>query len=236
MGKNRIKPFAFWIAILALMVLPACIKKHQAIQQGPGQNENLVQIPPEQVKNLLASQYPDRFKALHHAGLTLRGKTYVLKGYISVDRPQKSVRLVAQADMGGTLFQVNLKGEEVRIKSEAGFLAPRWLEPVAKDLSHLYLVPKNFNPMAARDHEGSPMVRDKTNEITREYGFEKCGESGFRPVVYREIKNRQQIYLLEYKYDKNQPHPSFVRIIDRETGYELNINIRYIFKAEGYGQ
>ncbi len=188
-------------------------------------------------------QYPNRFKAVHHVALTLFGKTYVLNGYLSVNRLERQIHLIAQNDMGGTLFEIHTQRGETIIQSKTKFLKTSWLEKsVLKDLENLYLPPPLASPTLSQGHNNLFLLSENQEGICREFLFKKKSshqnyhqQNNYKLMGYRQVKNRKEIYAITYGYDEknNEQYPSFIAIENHTLHYQLEINIQYYFPPKG---
>ncbi len=187
-------------------------------------------------------QYPNRFKAVHHVALTLLGKTYVLNGYLSVNRLEKQIHLIAQNDMGGTLFEIHTQRGETSIQSKTKFLKTSRLEKsVLKDLENLYLNTPLVSPAFSLTHDNLFLLSENQGGICRKFLFKKKSshqnnhqQNNYKLMGYRQVKNRKEIYAITYGYDeKNNDHPSFIAIENHTLHYQLKINIQYYFPSGG---
>ncbi|MCP3940724.1 MAG: hypothetical protein GY710_04485 [Desulfobacteraceae bacterium] len=186
-------------------------------------------------------QYPNRFKAVHHVALTLFEKTYVLNGYFTLDRSKKQIQLIAQNDMGGTLFEIHTQKENTNIQSKIDFLKARWLKKsVVKDLENLYLNTALKSPVLSRGPDNLFLLSENQEGICREYLFKKesSPQDSYRLMGYKLIKNNKKIYAINYIYDKKNDgqYPSFITLEDKNLHYQLKINIQYFFTPTKNGK
>lgn len=173
--------------------------------------------------------YPERFNALHHAGLHIRGKTLVLKGFLKVDRKNREMRLVAQGEMGGTLFEVHLRDGDTAVTTNTGVLKKDWIEnSAAADLKHLYAVPEFINPSACRSG-GQVTLYDHREKRVTAYVFKVQTDAVLRLSEVRVLNKRRLEYKIEYDYGaQNAELPGFVKITNNINRYSLDINVRYM--------
>lgn len=229
--KNKI---AAWFTISLTLwgcshnaVSPDTIKKNTALKG---------QLPNQELSLILANQYPDRIKALHHVGLTIKGKTYTLKGYLKVNRPEKEIHLIGQGQMGGTLFEIHTRDTEIKISSAPQFFPGHLLKrTVLRDLNRIYLVPEFSHPKHWIDPSGVLHISEQQKKSRDDYLFtEQPGTSGnYQLTGFRQIKNNRVIYAIDYGYSSGQQegsqgYPDFIKIVDNTLNYELNINISYM--------
>ncbi len=228
------------ILVALFILLAGCSTKPQISAPPPGKIEDQGLISKLNIG--IPNQYPNRFKAVHHVALTLLGKTYVLNGYLSVNRLEKQIHLIAQNDMGGTLFEIHTQGGETSIQSNTNFLKPSWLEKsVLKDLENLYLNTPLPSPALSRGHDNLFLLSENQEEVCQRYLFKKepirqtSGQNYYKLMGYKQIKNRKEIYAIAYSYDgKNtgritEQYPSFIALEDHTLHYQLKINIQYFF-------
>lgn len=182
---------------------------------------------PGEVKAVLANQYPSRVNALHHVRLKIRGKEMVLKGFVKVDRPRGSVHLIAQGEMGGTLFEVRLEGgKTVLVKASGGF-KKAWLEnSVARDLAYLYLAPVLSRPGFC-ETEGRLRVVDREDGRMVTYELMR-GDAGMRLSAFKRFNKGETDYSIDYGYGARNRLPAYIKINNREMGYALEIHVRYM--------
>ncbi len=205
------------------------IEKNMALER-PLQNQELTLI--------LENQYPDRIKALHHVGLTIHGKTYTLKGYLKVNRPEKEIHLIGQGQMGGTLFEIHAMKTEIKISSTPQFFPGHLLKrTVLRDLNRIYLVPEFSHPKHWIDPSGVLHISDQQQKNRDDYLFtEQPGtSSNYQLTGFRQTKNNRVIYAIDYGWGSGQQkgsqgYPDFIKIVDNSLNYELNINVSYMGK------
>jgi hypothetical protein len=236
-GLSRIAKQKLSIALLTLLILlagcgPKPLMPETALAriQDPGLTSELNQA--------ICHQYPNRFKAVHHVALTLFGETYVLNGYLTVNRLERQLHLIAQNDMGGTLFEIHIEGVETHIQSKTKILKTSWLEnSVVKDLETLYLPPPLSSPELSLGQDNTLLLSENQGEISREYLFKKepSQQNNYKLMEYKYIKNNKEIYAINYIYDEKniKKHPSFIAIEDHSLNYQLKINSQYYFTPMG---
>ncbi len=213
------------IFLIALVTAGCAVNKaipvHGLGKKAPGQTQNLIEC--------ISNQYPDQFNALNNVGLNIRGKTITLKGFLKVNRPKGEIRLIAQGDMGGTLFEIHiLKGQPDTISTK-GFFKEAWLEKsVVKDLKHLYLVPSFNAPNVYTDQDGQMILADSKDSGTASHIFKAEDTGGLQVSEYRLVKENLLEYTIAYGYDPGAVLPGFITIKDRNLNYTLNINVRYM--------
>ena len=190
----------------------------------------------------IGHQYPNRFKAVHHVALTLMGKTYVLNGYLMVNRSERQIHLIAQNDMGGTLFEIHIRGGKTSIQSKTNFLKTNWLEKsVVKDIENLYLNTPLSSPRLSSGQDNLFLLSEDRGGISREYLLKKdpSHQDGYQLMGYKQIRNKREIYAIDYIYDggnnkkKTEKYPPFIAIDDHTLHYQLKINIKYFIPPEG---
>ncbi|MDA3915354.1 MAG: hypothetical protein PF690_00070 [Deltaproteobacteria bacterium] len=184
------------------------------------------------INNNITDLYPDRFKAIHRVILTLAEKNYVLNGYLFIDRPRREIKLIAQNDLGGIVFDVHfIKNVEKTIHVNVNTIKQKWIEnSVLRDLEILYLTESLVSPTLFSDQHGNLILSQKDSQITQEFIYKQI----HKPVQYRlkEIrhwKNGQCIYIVNFKYGtvSNNLYPEVILIKDTKMKYNLQINVRY---------
>jgi hypothetical protein len=182
--------------------------------------------------DLIAKQYPDRFNALHRASLNIRGKTIILKGFLRIDRPERAIHLIAQAEMGGTLFEVHIQNGTPDTVVVNGFFKKNWLEEsVVKDLKHLYLTPSFDSPLVTADKDGQLILTDKTDSkegLTRSHIFTPQDRGNFLVSGYRQLRKNRLGYEINYHYGKDPSLPRFITVKNNKLNYTLNLEVRYL--------
>lgn len=212
-----------WIIVFALAIAGCSVRKP------PGHHHG-IQAPEmvQELQNRLSDLYPDRFNALHRVGLNIRGKTIVLKGYLKVNRPAGNVDLIAQGEMGGSLFEISIrKGKKDLIKISEPFKS-QWIEQsAAQDLIHLYLIPDFHNPVAFNQAHGLNLF-DTDEKGTRVYIFRKTENGGLKLSGFCIEQNNRTVYKIEYTYAPDSDLPSFIKLENKGLNYTLEINVRYM--------
>ena len=180
----------------------------------------------------ITNLYPEKFKAIHHVILTLSGKDYVLDGYLYIDRANREIKLIAQNDLGGIIFEVHyIKNIKNLIRINANTLKKKWLEKsVLRDLEILYLKEPFPSPTLFYDEHENLVLSQKKGGITQEFLYEQIN----RPVKYRiagirHLENKKCVYTIGLKYNtaSNNPYPEFILIQDTKMKYKLQINVQY---------
>lgn len=179
--------------------------------------------------DLVSEQYPDRFNALHRASLNVRGKTITLKGFLKVDRPERALHLIAQAEMGGTLFEANIRNDRPDTVVVNGFFKKSWLEEsVVKDLKHLYLIPSFDAPLVMAGKGGGMILMDNKDGLTLTYIFTQRDKGGSLVSGYRQLKKNRLEYEIDYHYDKDSSLPGYITVKNNKLNYTLNLEVRYL--------
>lgn len=229
MGK-QMKPGYFLCCLICLTALvtegcainrAAPVPAHAPGIEAPGQTRNLI--------DCISNQYPDQFNALHNVGLNIRGETITLKGFLKVNRPKGLIHLIAQGDMGGTLFEVHILKGQPDVVSAKGFFKETWLEEsVVRDLKRLYLIPCFNSPRAYTGQDGQMILSDSKDSRTDSLVFDAQARGGLLVSEYRQLKENRLDYAIVYGYAPGAGLPIFIRIEDRILNYTLNINVRYM--------
>jgi hypothetical protein len=236
--KQKFSMVPTMILVALFILFAGCIPKSPMYAPPPGKIENSDLI--SELNLGIPNQYPIRFKAVHHVALTLLGKTYVLNGYLTVNRLERQIHLIAQNDMGGTLFEIHTQGGETSIQSTTKFLKPSWLEKsVLKDLENLYLNTPLPSPALSQGSDNLFLLSESREGICRKYLFKEepirqnSDQNNYKLMGYKQSKNRKEIYAIAYTYEnKNtgkitEQYPSFIAIEDHNLHYQLKINIQY---------
>ena len=193
-------------------------------------------IPHPELKNdinkSITDLYPDRFKAIHHVILTLSGKDYVLDGYLFIDRANREIKLIAQNELGGIIFEVHyIKNIKKIIHINANMLKKNWLEKsVLRDLETLYLKESFPSPTLFYDQHGSLVLSQKEGRITQEFLYKQINrQAKYRLTEIRHLANGKCIYTISLKYStvSDNPYPEFILIKDTKMKYKLQINVQY---------
>jgi len=213
-----------WVIIFGL-TLAGC-----AAQKLPEHHHGIQ--PPDQTRELqdrLSNLYPDHFNALHRVGLNIRGKAIVVKGYLKVNRPAGDVDLIAQGEMGGTLFEVSIRERKPdRIKVSEPFKS-QWIEQsAARDLMHLYLVPDFHNPVAFKGAHGLNLFDSDKKGTTWTHIFTKEENGRLKLLEFCIEQNNRTVYKIEYAYTPGSDLPGFIKLENRDLNYTLEINVRYM--------
>ncbi|MFO7749231.1 MAG: DUF3261 domain-containing protein [Desulfobacteraceae bacterium] len=181
----------------------------------------------------IKQEYPVEFKAVHHALLTIAGRDYPLKGYLTVSRKDRNLSLVAQNDLGGTVFELFSQNSHHQITVKRGTIKKKWIEKsVLKDLTTLYFAEPFASPRLFTDKNGRAVLFETRKGITRKRIYRRTPEqkSGYRLTGIRETQEEQCRYAVDLSYDKEDHlHPDTVVIHNRTMHYRLKINVHYYF-------
>ena len=186
----------------------------------------------DDINNSIVGLYPDRFKAIHRVILTLAGKDYVLNGYLFVDRPKREIKLIAQNDLGGILFDVHfIENVEKKILINVNTIKKDWIEKsVLRDIKMLYLKKPFPSPALFSDQHQHLIVSEKDGQITEALIYKPVNKPGqYRLIEIRHLKNGRCIYTVNFKYGTGDSvlYPEIIIIKDTEMRYDLQINVQY---------
>jgi len=197
----------------------------------------LIEINDHTLKNKINQSiidaYPDRFKAIHRVILTLAGKNYILNGYLFVDRPGNVIKLIAQNDLGGIIFDLHfIKNLKKKINININTIKLEWLEnTVLRDLEILYLVNTFESPILFSDQNDNLILSQKEGQITQEFMYKKRHNSlNYRLMKIRHMEKGKYVYEADFKYGTivDNLYPSIIVINDKKMKYNLKINVRYL--------
>ncbi|MBU8910857.1 MAG: hypothetical protein KOO65_06270, partial [Desulfobacterales bacterium] len=171
------------------------------------------------INKSITNLYPDRFKAIHHVILTLSGKDYVLDGYLFIDRANREIKLIAQNDLGGIIFEIHyIKNIKKTISINTNTLKKNWLEKsVLRDLEMLYLKEPFPSPTLFYDQQENLVLSQKEGRITRELLYKQINsQAKYRLKEIRHMANEKCFYTISLKYGtvSDNPYPEFILIKD----------------------
>ena len=228
-GAGKILVFLFLSFFLSVSI-SGCggVFKHKKIEaNAPGLKDR--------INKSLANLYPDKFKAVQHVILKLFGKTYVLNGYLKIDRPAGEIALIAQNDPGGTIFDLSyVEGKKKEINVKLKTLKKEWLEKSAlEDLKNLYFNAPLSAPGLFKDDSGDLILSKTENDKTREYVFNAADKTGNRPRLkeiryFSKKKLARVIMFQDYLTLKEYSCPKFILIKNYRMRYSLEISVQYI--------
>lgn len=186
------------------------------------------------ISNGLRTLYPDRFKAIHRVVLNLGGNDYVLNGYLAVDRQKNELKLVAQNDFGGTVFDVHyIENNEPEIKNYLTSFKTQWLEEsLLRDLKTLYLLkPVLSDRLVWTGPDTIALYRDRESGTSEMIFRSSGGEDPFRLQEIRHANGHRTVYSVRFRYadGRHSPYPESVFIKDARMRYNLKIHSRYLF-------
>ena len=184
------------------------------------------------INNSIINLYPDKFKAVHHVILTLSGKDYVLDGYLLVNRTRREIKLIAQNDLGGIIFNLHfIENSKKTIDINADMLKKNWLEKtVLRDLETLYLKEPFPSPTLFSDQHKNFVLSQKNGPVTQELIYKRINKQDrYQLNEIRHLKNKKCIYSVSLKYgnSSNNLYPEFILIKDAKMKYKLQINVLY---------
>ncbi len=172
----------------------------------------------------LETLYPDSFTQVHRCILSYAGKTHLLNGYLSVNRPG-IYRLVAQGEMGGTLFDIEQSRDSAPrllknpFNLSAGFIAGE----VAGILSRIYLQTPPETALAARTGAGNPALLVQSSPWKQElYIFDGKSE---RLLSYTEFRREKKTWHIDYGYNEGGDMPVRMEIARKAPRYQLTIKV-----------
>lgn len=224
--KHKKKMVALWCAVLIFISSGCSVHKSRRIEIGDTNLKNDINCS-------ITGLYPDKFKAIHRVILTLAERSYVLNGYLSVDRLNREIKLIAQNELGGIVFDVDLiENGEKKIHTNINAIKKQWLEKsVLRDLETLYLAKPFFSPALFSDQHENFILSQKEGRITREYWYKQFQISEqYQLNEIRHLKNGHSIYTVKFKYaaDNDMGYPEIIIIKDITMRYNLQINVQYL--------
>lgn len=176
--------------------------------------------------------YPDRFKAIHRVLLTFSKKKYILNGYLSIDRSGRQIKLVAENDMGGVIFDVYyIENKKTTIKTNIAMIKKKWLgKTVLRDIKTIYLLKPFQSPTLFIDQYDNLILSQKTGSIIKELVYTSAGEQKeSRLSQIRHLENGTYIYTVKFEYSNTSDnlYPQHILIHDKKMKYSVQINTRY---------
>ncbi len=221
---------------LLLFVLLSCASHIQKDQAKIEINDIAVK---NEINNSLAYIYPDKFKAIHHVIFKQKKKSYVLNGYLKVDRQDGRIFLIAQNEFGGNLFELfYIQGKEHQINVQLEMLEKEWLEKsVLEDLKNLYLNIPLKTSQIFKDNNNNLILFNKLDSKTREYVFNIIDKEKnlFQLKKIKDFSSSgKSVYSIEFYYDKENivSYPKLIFIKNNNMNYSLKINVQYIAYSE----
>ncbi|MBU8850122.1 MAG: hypothetical protein KOO64_11310, partial [Desulfobacterales bacterium] len=159
-------------------------------------------------------------------------KDYVLDGYLFIDRANREIKLIAQNDLGGIIFEIHyIKNIKKTIRINTNTLKKNWLEKsVLRDLEMLYLKEPFPSPILFYDQHESLVLSQKEGRITQELLYKQINsQAKYRLKEIRHMANKKCFYTISLKYStvSDNPYPEFILIKDTKMKYTLQINVRY---------
>ncbi|MBU1341831.1 MAG: hypothetical protein KKE44_19990 [Proteobacteria bacterium] len=158
-----------------------------------------------------------------------------MNGYLSVDRPNREINLIAQNDLGGIIFDVHfIKNVETSIRITANMIKKKWLETsVLRDLETIYLKEPFSSPTLFSDQHGALILSEKQGQITHELIYKKINSPEYYQLAeIRHLKNRRCIYAVNLKYGSahNNLYPEIIFVRDTKMNYTLQITVQYFME------
>lgn len=168
--------------------------------------------------------YPDSFMQVHRCVLTFGKETLLLNGYLFVEKPG-SFRLLAEGEMGGTLFEIEqTQGKAPVILKNPVNLPPRWLtHRVAGVLQKLYLKIPQGDLLSVRTVTGQPGLFARVPpEGGQLFTFNHRGD---RLLSYAEYIKGEESCRIDYGYTGGNSFPSRIGVTHRNPKYQLTIKV-----------
>lgn len=186
-----------------------------------------------EINQSIIDTYPDQFKAIHRVILTLSGKNYVLNGYLFVDRPNREIKLIAQNDLSGVIFDLHyIENRRKKINIAANKIKQEWLEnSVLRDLEILYLAKPFVSPTLFSDENDNLILSQKTGQVTQAFVYKQTRKPlKYRLMQIKHMKNGKYGYHIDFKYGTavDNRYPDVIIIKDTKMKYKLQINVRYL--------
>ncbi|MEN8210354.1 MAG: hypothetical protein ABFR31_01435 [Thermodesulfobacteriota bacterium] len=169
---------------------------------------------------------------MHRVILTLSGKDYVLNGYLSVNRPNRELKLIAQNDLGGIIFDVHyIENIEQQIYNNLKSIKNEWLrKSLLRDIRTIYLLESCSSDTLFSDQQGNFILSREQGILTEELIFKPVKEeTRYRLHGIRHLKNGKSVYQVDFEYGTkdNIYYPEFIFIKDTRMRYSLRINVQY---------
>lgn len=200
--------------------------------KNPQPQEVILENQRNDINNSVADLYPDSFKAVHRVILTLFGSDYVLNGYLSVNRPNREFKLIAQNDLGGIVFDIHyIENKKQQIQNNLKSIKNEWLvKSLLRDLKNIYLLTSfPSDKMFINQHEDI-ILSQKQGSLTRELIFKLKKKMRYRLCEIRHLNNREIVYWvnLEYGTKAGASYPEIILIKDKRMKYSLRMKVQYL--------
>ena len=172
----------------------------------------------------LERRYPAPLSQVHRLHLSFGGRSLLLNGYLSVSAPG-TYRLLAQAEMGGTLFAMEKRaGASPAIVRNPAGLPRRWLlGPVARDIDAIYFHTPDGPFTVLRGEGGAPALLFRTGQ--GESTLFTFTSGGKRLLSEARYDGQEEIYRIDYRYTGDAERPGQIRIMSLAPSYQLTIQV-----------
>jgi len=192
----------------------------------------------QKLRQAMTDAYPPVLRATHRTILTAGGRQYVLDGYVLARQP-RDVRLMASADVGGTIFDVVRRGGALIIMKNAAGLRLPWLEGAGRDAAALYLRQPSERAVLVRHKDGSAAVVDEPGNGFRDE-FRLDTGSG-RLSEFRRSGGGRLLYRISFSGERTfpdwpKPTPARMLIDDYELNYSVSVLVTDLRPAELSGE
>lgn len=175
----------------------------------------------------MAGQYPDQFRVVQRAVLTVRKRQFNLDGYLRIDRSE-GFRFLATSGFGMTMFELAGRADgTVEVLHNSGVLEDSVLiDGPARDVLALYLRrPSPSAQLTAPTPETWALVDTYPGKRVEEYRFDR---STGRLIMYIKAKRRRVHYTVEYGgVDEGSVsgYPERIRLSNAKMRYEVDIRV-----------
>lgn len=184
----------------------------------------------EQVlRESLAAQYPQQFRAVHRAVLTVRGRQFSLDGYLRADR-RAGFRLLATTGFGGSVFELAWSEEDgpIVLQSNGILRDDRLLAGPVEDVRAIFFnAPSPEAQLEARGPDALALVDTFPDGTIEEYLFDGATS---RLLRFRRAEDGRVRYSIEYLDpglvgDWAYPMPRRIRVDHPNLNYEVDIRL-----------
>lgn len=175
-----------------------------------------------------AHRYPDAFQSVHRATLSVRGRQFVLDGYLRVDT--SGYRMLAATGFGTTLFEIegNAHGEATVVRHDSALDPVDILAGPAHDIRALYLdEPGPSASLVALPDGDWALTETTTGGLHTTYIFDR--ETG-HCVSYIERRKRRMIRTMRFEdfvggKEQGYAYPRRISIRNRTARYRVEVRV-----------
>ena len=173
-------------------------------------------------------RYPESFNAIHRATLTVRGRQFILDGFIRVDRGE--FRTIAANSFGTTLFEIrgDGAGNNTVVRNDPSLDSEALRAGPGRDIHTIYFArPAPSDELIQLRNNAYAIVGERPGGMRIEFEFDPVTRRCMSITERRNIRPVRRISFGEYTApdDAGCSYPQKIRIENPRGRYRVDIRV-----------